>query len=68
MKYIIYIMVISLILYIPALFLSSLIGGIFGLIFGLIKWLWYIIFVKLWFISLPVVIYSILKGVRNNGN
>ena len=68
MKYIIYIMIIALILYIPALFLSSLIGGIFGLIFGLIKWLWYIIFVKLWFISLPIVIYSVLKGVRNNGN
>lgn len=65
MKYIVYIMVIALVLYIPTLFLSSLVGGIIGLIISLIKGIWYIIFVKLWFISLPIVLISIFSSRRN---
>ena len=64
MKYIIYIMVIALILYIPALLLTNLLGGMVGLIFSIIKGLWYIVFVKLWFISFPILLFSFLSKKR----
>ena len=66
MKYIIYIIVLTLILYIPIMILTSLVGGIFGIIFSLIKLIWYVIFVKLWFISMPIVILSTISALKKN--